>query len=932
MSRACWRPLSTTLALAALAFAGAGCSVDPYCLTCADGDVEVEDSGVDARVFDGELPDVPVDATDDDGGCRAEEECNGRDDDCDGFIDEGFDLDNDPAHCGGCNARCAPFRAFPICEEGVCRPGDCDVGWVDLDGDAETGCEYRCTPTHDDDAICDLRDNDCDGRIDEDVDLQNDARNCGRCGRVCRFPNAMTTCMAGACVIEACEPGFENVDGRAENGCEYACVPADPPIEICNLRDDDCDGVVDEGNPGGDEACGSDVGACMRGVTACRAGRIVCEGEVTPIAELCNGLDDNCNGTVDEGNPEGGRLCGERRGQCEQGREVCMGGALQCMGAIGPSPELCNGLDDDCDGVIDEGNPEGGMACGETTGACTAGEVTCVNGALLCLGGTTPRPELCNGLDDDCDGLVDEGDPESGGLCGTDVGACQPGRLHCVGGGLVCQGAITPVAELCNGFDDDCDGEVDEGNPGGGGACGDTTGECRAGTLMCRFGAFVCEGFTAPSPELCNGLDDDCDGRVDEDFDFLNDPRHCGGCGVACTLTNAAGACSAGSCVIAACAPGFYDIDGDPTNGCEYGCDFRGPEICNGVDDDCDGVVDEGLTVPGTFCSPLGVCAGTVARCGGAGGWVCDYPATYQETETRCDGLDNDCDGRTDEAFPLAGTGCSTGIGACRGLGSFVCNAAGDGVFCNATPAAAPADEACNGLDDDCDGFIDEVGLDDPATPWRDAITVDAFDTVVVPRASGGTMRIMQYEASRPDATSSSQGALATLACSRPGVLPWTSVTWTQARDACCAMNAGGTCPGASEVGWRLCGSDDWQRACQGTSGTCDWAYQSSCSMSQPTVCNGKEVDADPLLPGNQDAIARTGAFASCNASYAAGRVYDMSGNVREWTATPAGAGIYEQRGGAYTTIEMGRACDFDFTVAEQTFAFPNTGFRCCHY
>jgi len=62
------------------------------------------------------------------------------------------------------------------------------------------------------------------------------------------------------------------------------------------------------------------------------------------------------------------------------------------------------------------------------------------------------------------------------------------------------------------------------------------------------------------------------------------------------------------------------------------------------------------------------------------------------------------------------------------------------------------------------------------------------------------------------------------------------------------------------------------------------------------------------------------------------GSIYDITGNVKEWTATARGSGIYEIRGGAYTNIEAGRRCDFDFTVGASTFSFGDTGFRCCHY
>ncbi|MEZ4339087.1 MAG: SpoIID/LytB domain-containing protein [Sandaracinaceae bacterium] len=73
------------------------------------------------------------------------------------------------------------------------------------------------------------------------------------------------------------------------------------------------------------------------------------------------------------------------------------------------SEEICNEIDDDCDGAVDEGNPGGGASCGTDTGACAAGSLACRAGTLVCLGGVDPVPETCNGADDDCDGTTDEG-------------------------------------------------------------------------------------------------------------------------------------------------------------------------------------------------------------------------------------------------------------------------------------------------------------------------------------------------------------------------------------------------------------------------------------------------------------------------------------------------------------------------------------------
>ncbi|MFW5921275.1 MAG: MopE-related protein, partial [Polyangiales bacterium] len=328
------------------------------------------------------------------------------------------------------------------------------------------------------------------------------------------------------------------------------------------------------------------------------------------------------------------------------------------------------------------------------------------------------------------------------------------------------------------------------------------------------------------------------------------------------------------------------------------------------------------LTPPSNFCNPNGVCAGTSATCGGTSGWECVYPSTYEETEVSCDDLDNDCDGAVDEPFALKGTSCSNGTGVCERTGTYVCNSSEDGTVCDAPPAGSGSSEVCNDLDDDCDGTVDEdIGSSIP--------------TVAVPIGGGATVMVMKYEASRPDATETESGQKDGYACSNPNVLPWTNVTWAEARDACCALNPSGTCSGGSE--WRLCDAEDWETACEAGS-SCDWSYDSSCSSSQPMTCNGEEYDCDPGTSGDQDCLWTTGddlgPFGACYADWGSGdRIWDMSGNVKEWTNTsPGDPDLHYIRGGSYNNVEAGRTCQFDFTVGDDSFAFPNTGFRCCLY
>ena len=191
--------------------------------------------------------------------------------------------------------------------------------------------------------------------------------------------------------------------------------------------------------------------------------------------------------------------------------------------------ELCDGRDNDCDGETDEigdlaAGGVVGVACGTAVGLCITGVAACRQGALLCDGEGGPQPESCDGQDNDCDGETDErADLASAGVagigCGTAVGRCEQGIQECAAGALICDGATVPRPETCDGTDEDCDGEIDEESAGLCDACeaAGELGACRYGVLLCVDGTSVCAPYPSQAEAVdCDLLDNDCDGAFDE--------------------------------------------------------------------------------------------------------------------------------------------------------------------------------------------------------------------------------------------------------------------------------------------------------------------------------------------------------------------------------------------------------------------------------
>ena len=345
-------------------------------------------------------------------GCECEshgsEVCDGVDDNCDGQKDNFPSAGAEKLACEAANPLAVNVVTWAC--DGTCVIVDCADNYWDHDGLVANGCEYHCTKAVSGTETCNGADDDCDGTADNMTPIQVSIDCNGK------YPSAIRVtawaCTTGACHIQSCVAGYSDTNQSVADGCEAGCVKTSPETEVCDSKDNNCDGTTDN---------------------------------VDPAAANCSAL----GGTVyyrDEDGDGYGRtadykcLCAAaapytatKLGDCDDDPTAC--GALCYPGRA--VMDTCDGLDQNCSGADGEEDPaivtsvpcdglDSDLCLDDSYVACTAGHLVCGDESpTIDRTESAAKANCTDTFDNDCNGATDCCDAK----CLTDAACTAVGSL-----------------------------------------------------------------------------------------------------------------------------------------------------------------------------------------------------------------------------------------------------------------------------------------------------------------------------------------------------------------------------------------------------------------------------------------------------------------------------------------------------------------------